>query len=101
MGNAEYMGMDPGGFGFIPVLDRRNGYYLQVVTAETPPTGSYPLSGIPEYLAVAIKPHIDLIMSGHDIDPSVHMTHAPSLLSLGVADVNYCLNCVLHPKQCS
>eukprot|EP00913_Durusdinium_trenchii_P014512 g13613.t1 len=43
--------MDPGAFGFIPLYDRKNNYYMQVVAAETPPTGYYPLSGIPEYLA--------------------------------------------------
>ncbi|CAE7231537.1 unnamed protein product [Symbiodinium natans] len=43
--------MDPGAFGFIPLYDRKNNYYMQVVAAEIPPTGYYPLSGIPEYLA--------------------------------------------------
>ncbi|CAE7763419.1 unnamed protein product [Symbiodinium sp. CCMP2456] len=55
--------MDPGAFGFIPLYDRKNNYYMQVVAAEIPPTGYYPLSGIPEYLAVAIKPHVDAIMT--------------------------------------
>ena len=31
---------------------------------ERPRAGFYPLSGIPEYLAVAIKPHIDAILTG-------------------------------------
>merc|ERR1712137_374871 len=39
----------PGAFGFIPLIDRRLDYYMQVVAAEISPTGSYPLSGIPEY----------------------------------------------------
>lgn len=92
---------DPGAFGFIPMVDRKNEFYMQLVSAEVPPTGSYPLSGIPEYLAVAIKPHVDAIMSASPPDPSEHLTHSAQLLSLGVADVNYCLNCVLHPKSCS
>lgn len=29
------------------------------------------------------------------------LSHNPSLLSLSLSDVNYCLNCKLHPKQCS
>ena len=68
--------------------------------AEIGATGSYPLSGIPEYLAVAIKPHIDAILSAHPPDSGEHMTHSPGLLSLGVADVNYCLNCKLYPSAC-
>jgi len=92
---------DPGAFGFIPLVDRKHGYYMQLVAAEIPPTGSYPLSGVPEYLAVAIKPHVDAIMSATPPDPSEHLTHSTQFLSLGVADVNYCLNCVLHPKTCS
>lgn len=92
---------DPGAFGFIPLIDRKNNYYMEVVSAEIFPTGSYSLSGIPEYLAVAIKPHVDAIMSAQPPDPSEHTTHSVGFLSLGVADVNYCLNCVLHPEQCS
>merc|ERR1712228_159149 len=93
--------MDPGAFGFIPIIDRKNRYYVEVVSAEIAPTGSYPLSGIPEYLAVAIKPHIDAILGKDPPSPMEHLAHSPGLLSLGVADVNYCLNCVLHPDQCS
>eukprot|EP00428_Durinskia_dybowskii_P013702 CAMPEP_0170214306 /NCGR_PEP_ID=MMETSP0116_2-20130129/6783_1 /TAXON_ID=400756 /ORGANISM="Durinskia baltica, Strain CSIRO CS-38" /LENGTH=460 /DNA_ID=CAMNT_0010464869 /DNA_START=67 /DNA_END=1449 /DNA_ORIENTATION=- len=92
---------DPGAFGFIPLVDRKHGYYLEVVAAEIEPTGSYPLSGIPEYLAVAIKPHVDAIMAKHSPDAMKHLTHSPGLLSLTIADINYCLNCVLHPKECS
>ena len=36
----------------------------QVVAAETSPTGEYALSGIPEYLAVAAKPHVEGIVAG-------------------------------------
>jgi len=92
--------MDPGAFGFIPLINRKYGYYLQVVAAEVSPTGSYPLSGIPEYLAVAIKTHVDAILGGHPPSYDDHMHYTPSLLSLGVADVNYMLNCKLHPTAC-
>jgi len=92
---------DPGAFGFIPLIDRRRNYYLEVVAAEIPPWGLYPLSGIPEYLAVAIKPHVDAIMDGEATDVIDHLTHNPRFLSLSTADVNYCLNCVLNPNKCS
>jgi len=93
--------MDPGAFGFIPIIDRKYNYYMEVVAAETGSTGSYPLSGIPEYLAIAIKPHIDEIMSGRPVNSYEFSHHEPKYLSMSVADVNYCLNCKLHPKQCS
>lgn len=92
--------MDPGAFGFIPIIDRKHEYYMAVVAAEIPPTGSYPLSGIPEYLAVAIKTHIDKIMSERYV-PGAMSHHSPGFLSFSIADVNYCLNCMLHPKECS
>ena len=91
---------DPGAFGFIPIIDRKHGYYLNLVAAEVPPTGSYPLSGIPEYLAVAIKTHVDAILSDAPPDAEDHQHHTPSLLSLSVADVNYCLDCKLRPQNC-
>ncbi|CAJ1406965.1 unnamed protein product [Effrenium voratum] len=94
--------MDPGAFGFIPLYDRRYNYYMAVVAAEIPPTGFYPLSGIPEYLAVAIKPHIDAIITGNvSSNPMEQLSHNPQFLSLSLSDVNYCLNCKLNPKQCS
>jgi hypothetical protein len=92
--------MDPGAFGFIPVLDRKHEYYVQVVAAEVAPWGSYPLSGIPEYLAVAIKPHVDAILSARPPPAEAHYHYNPEFMSLGVADVNYCLDCRLHPENC-
>lgn len=74
-----------------------------MVAAEIGQTGSYPLSGIPEYLALAIKPHVDAIMAPGSLRPAAeeHLHYTPQFMSLGVADVNYCLNCVKHPDQCS
>jgi len=92
--------MDPGAFGFMPIIDRKHNYYMQVAAAEISPTGSYPLSGIPEYLAQAIKPHIDAIMSAHPPADEEHLHYTPRFMSMGVADVNYCLNCKLHPETC-
>merc|ERR1719382_427590 len=31
--------MDPGAFGFIPIIDRKYSYYMEVVSAEIAPTG--------------------------------------------------------------
>lgn len=101
MTNNTQVHMDPGAFGFIPYIDRKNGYYLEVVAAETTPTGSYPLSGIPEYLAVALKPHVDAILSDNPPDSEAHLHYTPSLFSLGLADVNYCLDCKLYPDHCA
>merc|ERR1719277_1449548 len=77
--------IDPGAFGFIPIIDRKRGYYMEVVSAEVDPE-SYPLSGIPEYLAVAIKPHIDAIMTGWVPSSAEQSSHNPYFLSLSVAD---------------
>lgn len=98
---ADRCHFDPGAFGFMPIIDRKHGYYMQVVAAEIPPTGSYPLSGIPEYLAVAIKPHVDAIFNSTTVDDGSQLHHSPEFLTLSIADVNYCLHCKLHPKNCS
>ena len=93
--------MDPGAFGFIPIIDRKHGYYMQVAAAEIPPTGVYALSGIPEYLAVAAKPHVEAILAGKT-GPTAAAEHAHhDMLSLSVADVNYVVDCKLHPKHCA
>jgi hypothetical protein len=61
----------PGEYGFYPLLDRSGGggeagpkrppYYFQVVLQEPDP-----LSGVPEYLRLAAKPVVDLILAGED-----------------------------------
>lgn len=93
--------IDPGAFGFIPLYDRRYNYYMQLVAAEIPPTGTYALSGIPEYLAIAIKSVVDDILSPEPSNPMSYLYHTPEHLSLSVADVNYCLGCKLHPETCA
>jgi CubicO group peptidase (beta-lactamase class C family) len=93
---------DPGAFGFMPIIDRKYGYWFEVVAAEFPPTGSYPLSGIPEYLAVALKPHVEAIFSQHPPESQAHLHHTPSFgTEMSIADVNYCLDCKLNPDNCS
>jgi len=89
--------IDPGAFGFYPLIDRRIGYYFELVTFET--GKYYPRSGIPEYLAQAVKPLIDDIMLGRDIsENSSH--HAPGFNALSLADVNYITGCLVDPKSC-
>merc|ERR1712196_735134 len=55
--------IDPGAFGFFPLIDRKNNYYMQIVAFEASNV-TYPRSGIPEYLRFLIKPIIDDIMTG-------------------------------------
>lgn len=93
--------MDPGAFGFIPLYDRKHDYYMQLVAAEIGSTGSYPLSGIPEYLAIAIKSVVDDIMSAKPSSPMSYLFHTPAHLTMSVADVNYCLGCRLYPETCA
>ena len=45
------------------------------MAAETSPTGEYALSGIPEYLAVAAKPHVEGIVTGRT-GPTAAAEHA-------------------------
>ena len=97
---AANVHMDPGAFGFIPIIDRAKKYYVALVEAEIAPFGQYPLSGIPEYLAVAMKKHVDAILSPNPPPASAHLHHTPTLLSLSIADVNYITDCKLHPKNC-
>ena len=92
---------DPGAFGFIPIIDRKYGFYLSLVAAEVAPTGSYPLSGIPEYLAVALKPHVEAILSQQPPGSDAHLAHTPQFLSMSIADTNYCLDCKLNPEHCA
>ena len=51
----------PGLYGYYPLIDRKRGYYMQVVLQE-----SMEKSGIPEYLRIITKPVVDAIMSGKD-----------------------------------
>lgn len=89
---------DPGAFGFIPMVDRRLDYYIQVVAFEASRI-TYPRSGIPEYLMQVIKPLADAIMTGNDIRFSAeHAT--PAFQTLSLADLNYISDCYLHPEHC-
>ena len=88
---------DPGAFGFYPLIDRRHGYYMQVVAYEH--GDNYPRSGIPEYLRLLIKPIVDAIARGEDLSFAAGH-HKPELLGLSLADVNYIAGCYTDPKSC-
>lgn len=48
----------PGAFGFFPLIDRKRGYYMQIVLKED----SKCRSEIPEYLRILAKPLVDAIL---------------------------------------
>eukprot|EP01062_Namystynia_karyoxenos_P014420 TRINITY_DN15196_c0_g1_i2.p1 TRINITY_DN15196_c0_g1~~TRINITY_DN15196_c0_g1_i2.p1 ORF type:complete len:530 (+),score=232.36 TRINITY_DN15196_c0_g1_i2:82-1590(+) len=50
----------PGAFGFYPLIDRKRGYYMQIVLMED----SACRSEVPEYLRAAAKPMVDDIVAG-------------------------------------
>ena len=55
---------DPGAFGYYPLIDRKNNYFMQISAYET--GKYYPRSGIPEYLRLLIKPLVDHIITSDD-----------------------------------
>lgn len=96
---AAMIHCDPGAFGFYPLIDRANGYYMAVVAFET--NEFYPRSGIPEYLRLAVKPFIDAVMSGDKNNGEEFGHHNPAYNSLSMADVNYIVGCYVHPETCA
>jgi len=91
---AAQVHCDPGAFGYYPLLDRRYGYWAQVVAYEH--GASYPRSGIPEYLRVLIKPWIDLIIQGKD----TYWNH-DQLKTLSMDALDYINDCFFHPEHCA
>ena len=79
-------------------LTGKNNYYMQIVAYEATPL-TYPRSGIPEYLRLAVKPLIDAVMAGEDISSNAGH-HTPKQMGLTLSDVNYIANCYLHPEKC-
>ncbi len=90
---------DPGAFGFYPLIDRRLGYYMQIVAYQTG-RKDYPRSGIPEYLRLLAKPLVDAAIQGKDAEAEAFGHHSPRLNSLSIADLNYVADCFLHPNHC-
>eukprot|EP00967_Tisochrysis_lutea_P123636 scaffold206023_cov36-Tisochrysis_lutea.AAC.3 len=91
---------DPGAFGFYPLIDRKRNYYLQIVAFEKGRI-DYPRSGIPEYLRFLVKPLADAILAGEGGISAGASHHSPELNSVSLADVNYMVNCYVHPEQCA
>lgn len=92
---AAQVHCDPGAFGYYPLLDRRYGYWAQVVAYEH--GMAYPRSGIPEYLRVLMKPYIDLIVRGKD---PYDAKNADSLKTLSMDALDYVNDCYFHPAHC-
>jgi len=89
---------DPGAFGFYPLIDRKNGYYMEIVAFEESKV-DYPRSGIPEYLRQLVKPLVDAALAGDRGYEFAH--HAKAQAGLTLADVNYIADCYLHPEHCA
>ena len=90
---------DPGAFGFYPLIDRRNGYYFELVAYENGKVG-YPRSGIPEYLRLLAKPLVDATMRGEAGREWTFGHHTEEYNALSLVDVNYITNCYIHPEEC-
>jgi hypothetical protein len=58
------------------LIDRTNGYYLQIVAAEA--GQYYARSGIPEYLRLLVKPMVEAIMAGENQLYEKLSTHYPA-----------------------
>jgi len=85
---------DPGGFGYYPLIDRANDFWMQIVAFES--GDRYGYSGIPEYLRLLVKPYVDAIMRGED----TRMGDRNRFNALSLADMNYIIQCGNHPETC-
>jgi len=93
---AQQTHIDPGAFGYFPLIDRRRNYYMQIVAYEHGEREPY--SGIPEYLRFVVKPIVDAILADEADVRSMMASHAYPGLSL--ADVNYIMSCYVDPSSC-
>lgn len=84
----------PGAYGYFPLVDRKRGYYFQIVLAED----SQCRSEIPEYLRIIAKPVVDAIIEGTPVDDE-HLLAAPHYGGLLVREVLDMYNYV--PPQCN
>eukprot|EP00937_MAST-01D_sp_MAST-1D-sp2_P002155 g2155.t1 len=95
---AAQVHADPGAFGFYPLIDRKLGYYLQIVAYET--NEFYPRSGIPEYLRLLVKQLVEATMLGEQYLQCRAAHHSPEFNGLSLVDVNYIVGCYAHPETC-
>lgn len=73
----------PGAYGYYPLLDRKRGYYFQIVLAED----SKCRSEIPEYLRIIAKPVVDAIIEGTPIDEKHLLSRMGGLLVRELTDI--------------
>merc|ERR1711879_376544 len=76
----------PGAYGYFPLVDRKRGYYMQIVLAED----SACRSEIPEYLRILAKPVVDSIITGEPATEEALFDREGGLLLLEIVDIyNY------------
>uniref|UniRef100_A0A7S4BYE5 Uncharacterized protein n=2 Tax=Chrysotila carterae TaxID=13221 RepID=A0A7S4BYE5_CHRCT len=85
---------DPGGFGYYPLIDRKYNYWMQIVAFEF--GDRYGYSGIPEYLRLLVKPYVDAVMRGEDLQSG----DRNRFNALSIADFNYIAKCGTDPQSC-
>jgi len=89
---GENIPSGPGAYGYYPLVDRKRGYYFQIVLAEDMQCRSE----IPEYLRVIAKPLVDSIIQGSPSDDQTMLNSEGGLLLREIFDIyNYV------PPQCN
>lgn len=82
----------PGAYGYFPLVDRKRGYYFQIVLAED----TQCRSEIPEYLRLIAKPVVDAIIEGKSMEDEHLLASGGGLLLREILDMyNYI------PPQCN
>jgi len=84
---AQHVHSDPGLFGYYPLVDRRYGYYMQIVLQKfvTSTTNFGPTQSA-AILRIVLKPLIDAIMTGRLFEPK--MPFLPSVLLNGLGGID-------------
>ncbi|CAK9037132.1 unnamed protein product [Durusdinium trenchii] len=80
---AESIQAGPGAFGFFPLIDRKRGYYMQIVLKED----SKCRSEVPEYLWILAKPLVDAILSHEPITEEGLLQSQGGLLLREIYDI--------------
>lgn len=73
----------PGAYGYFPLIDRKRGYYMQIVLAEDMNCRSE----IPEYLRILAKPMVDAILAGEPITQEKLLSSRGGLLLREIYDI--------------
>eukprot|EP00434_Breviolum_minutum_P011292 symbB.v1.2.009964.t1/scaffold623.1/size335370/7 len=80
---SEEIQAGPGAFGFFPLIDRKRGYYMQIVLREDPKCRSE----IPEYLRIIAKPVVDAILAGKPLSDEDLLKRRGGLVLREVYDI--------------